>query len=249
RGFVNGTSNGDKGSTGETQLDSRRFEINDFQSLAGQLADDSFFNVNPQKVGVTGGSYGGGFSWLAMTDPKWQSPGGKNMQLAAAAPKYGWTDLVDSLVPTGRHSQNPGNLPAFDGSASTTPLGFPKKSILAALYDSGTTGIPAGSAHTTFSSEINSAFACLQSNDPYETNPLCTTTISQTLPSFINDRSAYYQNAFFAAIAGDPSYRTPVFNAATFTDPLFPPVENLRMSNRLQSVVPNYPIEQYFGDY
>ena len=35
---------------GETQLDSRRFEINDFQHLAGQIADDPFFNVNPQKV-------------------------------------------------------------------------------------------------------------------------------------------------------------------------------------------------------
>ena len=33
RGFVNGTSNGDKGSTGETQLDSRAFEVNDFQYI------------------------------------------------------------------------------------------------------------------------------------------------------------------------------------------------------------------------
>src|SRR5207249_4485621 len=35
----------------------------------------------------------------------------------------------------------------------------------------------------------------------------------------------------------------------TFTDPLFTSVESLRMSNRLQSVVPDYPIQQYFGDY
>jgi hypothetical protein len=45
-------------------------------------------------VVTVGGSYGGGFSWMAFTDPKWDSPGGTDMQLAAAAPKYGWSDLV-----------------------------------------------------------------------------------------------------------------------------------------------------------
>ena len=35
----------------------------------------------------------------------------------------------------------------------------------------------------------------------------------------------------------------------TLTDPLFPPVENLRMSNRIQASCPDYPIQQYFGDY
>ena len=56
------------------QLDSRAYEINDFQHLAGQIADDPFFNVNPQKVVTTGGSYGGGFAWMALTDPKWAEP-------------------------------------------------------------------------------------------------------------------------------------------------------------------------------
>jgi dienelactone hydrolase len=249
RGFVNGTSNGDRGSTGETQLDSRRYEINDFQSLVGQLADDSFFKVDPRKIVVTGGSYGGGFSWMAFTDPKWKSPLGLDMQLAAAAPKYGWTDLVDSLVPTGRHSNVFESLPAFDGSDSSSPIGIPKQSIVAALYDSGKTGIPPGSAHTTFPPSIDDAFACLQSSDPYATNPLCANTIANVLPEFIDDRSAYYQNDFFTKVANDPTYRTPVFNAATFTDPLFPPVENRRMANRLQTVDPGYPIQQYFGDY
>ena len=249
RGFHNGESNGSRGSTGETQLDSRRFEINDFQHLAGQVADDPFFDVNPEKVVVTGGSYGGGFSWMAATDPIWESPGGLEMKLAAAAPKYGWTDLVYSLVPTGKHGQLPGALPAFDGSDSSLPIGVPKKSILAALYDSGKTGIPPGSAHATFSTAIDEAFACLQSTDPYETNPLCATTISDTLPEFINDRSAYYQDNWFTLMASEPAFRTPVFNAATFTDPLFTPVENRRMANRLLATVPDYPIQQYFGDY
>jgi hypothetical protein len=242
RGFVNGNG---QGSTGETQLDSRRFEINDYQQLAGLVADDPFFNVNPQKVVTTGGSYGGGFSWLSLTDPVWTSPGGKSMKLTATAPKYGWTDLVDSLVPTGRHFQTPDALPAFDGSDSTSPIGIPKKSIVAALFGTGS----AGTNHTTFPSYIQDAFACLNSTDPFESNPLCSSALSTTLPSFINDRSAYYQNAFFSKIASDPSYRIPVFNAGTLTDPLFPPVENRQMANRLLSVVPGYPIQQYYGDY
>lgn len=40
-----------------------------------------------------------------------------------------------------------------------------------------------------------------------------------------------------------------MFSAATFTDPLFPPSEHRRMLNRLRSVVPNYPIQAYHGDY
>jgi hypothetical protein len=249
RGFHNGENNGSDGSTGETQLDSRRFEINDYQYLAGLIADDSFFSVNPQRVVTTGGSYGGGFSWLALTDPIWTSPGGAAMKLAAVAPKYGWTDLVYSLVPTGRHFQTRDRLPDFTGLDSTGAIGMPKRSIVSGLYASGKTGIPPGSAHTTFPTYIDDALACMQSSDPYETNPLCASTISTTLPSFINDRSAYYQQQFFDNIASNPAYRIPIFNAATFTDPLFTPVENLRMSNRLETTVPGYPIQQYFGDY
>jgi uncharacterized repeat protein (TIGR01451 family) len=260
RGFVNGQ---EQGSTGETQLDSRRFEINDFQQLAGLLADEGDLDrspgpsrvvrINPQKVVTTGGSYGGGFSWMALTDPFWTSPGGTGMKLAATAPKYGWTDLLHSLVPTGRHSQDPGQLPAFDGTDSTSPIGIPKKSINAGLFGTGT----AGTNHTTFSPEIDQAAACLNSSDPFETNPLCANALSSVVPSFICDRSAYYQadpndacgGSFFSKIANDPNWRIPIFNAATFTDPLFPPVENRRMANRILSLVPDYPIQEYYGDY
>ena len=244
RGFVN--SNGD-GSTGETQLDSRRFEINDYQYLAGLLADDPAFHVDPQRVVTTGGSYGGGFSWLTLTDPTWKSPGGKSMRLAATAPKYGWTDLVYSLVPTGMHRHDA--LPTTDPAAAGKVIGMPKASIDAALYASGKTGVPPGSAHTTFNPEIDQSFTCLQSGDPFETNPLCTTTLSKTLPEFYSDRSAYYQNAWFSRIKSDPTARVPLFSAGTWTDPLFTTIEHLRMAERMLKTVPSYPVQQYYGDY
>jgi dienelactone hydrolase len=271
RGFVD---NQERGSTGETQLDSRRFEVNDYQHLACQLMagaadfddvvpDTDGLQIDPDRVVVTGGSYGGGWSWLAATDPLWEcnaetGAAGTDMQLAAAAPKYGWTDLAYTLVPNGMHSELPGDLPATNGCdtgprqlddspcASPAPVGAPKTSILAGLYATG--NLQTGN-HTTFPQSIHEAFACLNGPYPPELNPACANTIATILPEFLRDRSAYYQNDFFANIASTPAYRVPIFNAATFTDPLFPAYENRRMANRLLATVSGYPIQIYHGDY
>jgi predicted acyl esterase len=254
RGFVDQNNHG---STGETQIDSLQYEMNDFQALAGMLADDASFNVNPQKVVASGGSYGGGFSWLALVDPKWKSYGGKDMKLAAVTPRYGWTDLVDSLVPTGRHFYDFGSLPATDGSDSgLTPtggsrqevVGIPKRSIVAALYLSGATGVPPGN-HATFPQSVHQAFQCTQNAYPLERDPGCLPTITQVLPDFIRYRSAYYWKPWFSRIASDSSLRVPIWSAGTFTDPLFPPVEHRRMVNRIRAAVPDYPVQEYYGDY
>jgi acetyl esterase/lipase len=247
RGFVSASNDGNRGSTGQAQLDDIRYEIHDYQYLAGLLADDPFFHVDPQRVVVTGGSYGGGFSWLALTDPVWTSPGGKSMRLAAAAPKYGWTDLAYSLVPNG--SGKAGVPPAVDGSTSGQPMGFPKQSIVAGLYASGKTGIPPVTGrHTTFSSNVDQDFACLSSTDPFESNPLCS-SLPAELQDYVRYRSAYYQNAFFAGLAAHMIAPVPVFVAGTFTDRLFTLIETRRMVDRLRAAVPGYPIEEYYGDY
>jgi dienelactone hydrolase len=277
RGFVDSNS---RGSTGETQLDSRDFEINDAQALACNVLDNAAnlnFNdvtshavsIDPSKVVVTGGSYGGGFTWLAATDPIWEcnadtGADGMEMSLAAAAPKYGWTDLAYTLVPNGTHSELPGEGPAIDGCdtgprqldgsvcpGGGAPVGTAKMSIVAGLY---ATGNLVSGGHTTFPPSVHEAFGCLQSTYPPESNPLCANTIDTILPEFLSDRSAYYQNEFFAKVDDgtpgfDAGYVTPIFNAATFTDPLFPAYENRRMVNRLLEVNPDYPVKQYFGDY
>ena len=271
RGFVNGEG---EGSTGETHLDSRSYEINDYQSLACQLhragrkgAFDDVVGgrarIDPRRVVVTGGSYGGGFSWMAFTDPRWRCGAGNGvaMRLAAAAPKYGWTDLVHSLVPTGAHRSDPGRLPSTLGCDSgpiarngdecmgdASPVGLPKSSILAGLYATGK-GVVPGSNHTTFPPEIDEAMSCLEGPYPPETNPDCDEVIAETLPQFLRERSAYYQQRFFRKIRNRPAWRVPVFSAGTFTDPLFPPIEHRRMLNRLRETVPGYPIQSYHGDY
>lgn len=272
RGFVNGQN---RGSTGQTQLDSRSYELNDYQHLACQLHaaaasgefDDvtpaSSVRIDPGKVITTGGSYGGGFSWLALTDPAWactpDTGTSDSMELIASAPKYGWTDLAYTLVPNGLHSQQPGELPRTDGCSTgprelsgaacpdPAPLGVPKTSIVSALYATGTR--PDGD-HTTFPPSITEAFSCLQAAYPLDTNPLCANTLATILPEFLRERSAYYQNDFFTGLENGSIDPVPVFNAATFTDPLFPAYENRRMINRLEAAEGgSYPIKSYFGDY
>lgn len=255
RGFRNSN---DEGSTGTTQLDSRRYEINDYQYLVGLLADHDaesraegerpVFGINPRKVGAVGGSYGGGFTWLALTDPTWKSPlHGISIRLGAAVPKYGWTDLVEALVPSGHYfdrdpATNATWIAPIDPAeaASRAPLGVEKQSIVSGLYASGnlTTG-----DHTTFPAWMDTAFMRLQQGEPYDGDE----TIEEAADSFLNDRSAYFQGRFWKRVR--KGLRVPLFSAATWTDPLFPTMEHMRFYNRLTKVAPDYPITTYVGDY
>jgi X-Pro dipeptidyl-peptidase C-terminal non-catalytic domain/RTX calcium-binding nonapeptide repeat (4 copies) len=268
RGFVDGNN---RGSTGQTQLDSRSYEINDYQHLACQVTQ--LFNgvtlglpdIDPSKVVATGGSYGGGFSWMALTDPFWNCANAGapaiTMRLAAIAPKYGWTDLVNSLVPTGTHSGRPNQLPDAAGCDSgpvhpdesscpgpQTPIGIPKRSIVSALFISGASGVPPGSSHTTFPPSIVSTFACTQGPDLNPSGSNCP-GVTGTLAEFLRERSAYYQQSYFDSLSGNSAYAIPVFAAGTFTDWLFPSTEHRQMVNRLRSINPNYPVQTYYGDY
>jgi hypothetical protein len=248
RGFVNA---GNQGSTGESQIDSRRYEVNDFQHLACQLAADQSLGIDPRKVVTTGSSYGAGLSWLALTDPAWSCGAAGHpklqMRLAASAPKYGWTDLLYSFVPNGSHLRD--RLPPTDPAQASTrdPFGFPRESILTALYTTGKFGSPPNGSHLTFPASFDQAVACLSSTDPFEENPLCTGVLETLMDEFLADRSAYYQNEFFAGLRAGTVPRVPLFAAGSMTSPLFSTVEQGRMVERLKAVVSSYPVQEYYG--
>lgn len=256
RGFRNPD---DQGSSGTTQLDSRSYEINDYQYLVGLLVDHDaqrraaglrpIFNVNPTKVGAVGGSYGGGFSWMALTDPRWKSPLNKiRVRLAAAAPRYGWTDLLEALVPSGHYfdldpatgktsitSTAPADAP------STNPLGVEKQSIVALLYASGNL---LNMNHTTFPAWMHEAYQRLQEGEPYDGDEL----LERVAGWFITDRSAYFQERFWRKVGN--GLRVPTFITATWTDPLFNTMQSgVAFYNKLRSVAPKYPMQMYLGDY
>ncbi|HJR46133.1 MAG TPA: CocE/NonD family hydrolase [Actinomycetota bacterium] len=255
RGFRNGE---DRGSTGTTQLDSRRYEINDYQYLVGLLADHDaarraagerpLFRINPRKVAAVGGSYGGGFSWLALTDPTWTSPASDiPLRLGSVVTKYGWTDLVEALVPAGHyHDRDPKTGETFIAptdpakALSRDPIGVEKQSIVSGLFASG--NLVTGN-HTTFPNWLSEAYNRLQLGEPYDGDPILT----PLLETFLRDRSAYFQEQYWTRVANGS--RVPIYAAATWTDPLFPTMETVRFYNKLRSVAPTYPITMYLGDY
>ena len=95
---------------GYNHLMDDRYEVRDAQYLISVLADEGV--AAPKKIGATGVSYGGGMSMALATlrnrtmlpDGElvpWESPEGKEMELAAAVPQWPWTDLAYSLMPNG----------------------------------------------------------------------------------------------------------------------------------------------------
>jgi hypothetical protein len=100
---------------GYTRLDDTRYEAHDTQYLLGLLADEGI--ANPTKIGVLGGSYGGGQTIeLAYLKNRirlpngrfaeWESPDGKPMHIKAAFAIAPFSDLVDGLQPNGRFLEN-----------------------------------------------------------------------------------------------------------------------------------------------
>src|SRR3954451_4689933 len=107
---------------GTIHLKSREFEMLDTQWLAALVAA-AYPDVARDQIAVTGGSYGGGESWLQASRPDWtfaheQTANDPNplpvLRLQVAVPKYPWTDLAYSLAPNGHPGFGPDDLPAQD---------------------------------------------------------------------------------------------------------------------------------------
>jgi acetyl esterase/lipase len=229
---------------GWMHLADRRFEVRDTQYLAGMLADAGV--ADPQRVAVTGGSYGGGQSLLlamqgdqvsTVPDPNnpatydqatltaWTSPTGHlAMHLVAAVPKYPWSDLVDSLLPNGRASDGV-LLPDGD---RLSPVGVEKQSYVSYFYYSGNApnGYYCPQPCLDPSANIAAWFARVNAGEPYA-DPLVASAIDQ-LKTW---KSAYYQDALIARTQD----LVPVFDIQGWTDQLFPEVEGVSLANKLRA--------------
>ena len=134
------------------------------------------------------------------------------MKLAAAAPQYGWTDLVYSLVPTGHHSQYPDDLPAFDGSDSHARRSASRSSgSTPLLYGTGQFG-------ATFTPQIDAGLRVpVRRPTPSRRNPLCTGP-DRRHPAGVHQRPLRLLPEPVvragSRIADVRTYRIPIFNAA-----------------------------------
>lgn len=148
RGFGNSCGKSLQGTPGceraWARLDDIRYEIRDIQWLAGLLVDEGI--ANPKRIGATGISYGGGAStMLAFLRDRvvlpngrlapWRSPAGKRISLAAAWPRWLWTNGEAIFTRNGR------------GAWSREPPGVPVKAWADTIFLGANLGLiaPLGS--------------------------------------------------------------------------------------------------------
>ena len=249
RGYavLNYSARGQGNSGGEIGLASKELEVRDTQFLTGLLVDDAssakpLVRIAPRRVAVIGSSYGGGQTWLLMTTRgsgvtqygAWRSPRGRLIELAAIVPGFTWTDLLYSLVPNG-HQAAEG---IVDPATADTPIGIGKQTLIDGFLATANTKLP---------TETIGWLARFNAGEPYD-NP-SDPVIPVVKRALTLDRSAYFQDGYFAALRAHRQRLIPVLAAQGWTDPIFPPLEVMRFVNRVRALSPHYPFELYFGDF
>jgi predicted acyl esterase len=223
---------------GWIRLADARYEAHDTQYLAGLLADEGL--VIPDRVGVTGESYGGGQSMtlgalhdrVMMPDGTlvpWTSPGGLPMSIAAAAPLIPWSDLAQALTPNGRtidyRTDNP------YGSRA----GVQKQSWEDTLFNLGTSSYytPPGADPDA---DLAGWHARIGQGEPYDGDPL----VEHALGELTQHHSAYYID--------DSVAPAPLFIYNSWTDDLFPGDEALRFWLKTRAHHPETEIALQLAD-
>jgi predicted acyl esterase len=216
---------------GYVRLIDNRYEVRDAQEFAGMLADEGL--IDPQRIGATGGSYGGGLSLAlaalrnrkAMPDGTlvpWESPAGKPMEIAAATPFITWSDLAYSLVPNGS------TLDYVVDSPYSGRYGVMKESLVSGLYFSGIAApgfyAPEGGDP---SADLTGWRKRLLEGEPYDGDP----GAEQILNEITGNHSPYYID--------DSVAPAPLLLANGFTDDLFPVDEMVRFFNRTRATHPD----------
>ena len=224
---------------GYVRLIDNRYEVRDAQEFAGQLADANL--IDPQRIGAIGGSYGGGLSMAlgALRNRKvlpdysvvpWNSPAGKPMQIAAAAPNIPWTDLAYSLAPNGSTLDYVADAP-YQGR-----VGVQKQSFVTGLYISGLGApgnyAPAGSDPTA---DLVGWKSRLDMGEPYGAD------VQAIIDELTQHHSSYYIDHTIAP--------APMLMSSGFTDDLFPADETIRYYNRTRTQYPDSHVSLFFGDF
>ncbi|MGZ4303301.1 MAG: alpha/beta hydrolase [Solirubrobacteraceae bacterium] len=231
---------------GYIRLDDERYEVRDIQYESGLLVDDGV--VDPNRIGATGESYGGGVSLELATLKNrimnadgtlspWRTPKGTALHVAAAAPVIPWSDLAYSLMPNGRTLDYRITGPTDDLS----PIGVEKQSFVSGLFALG--AAQGYYSATDQQADLPAWFALLNAGEPYDANPEAQSIITQ----IARYHSAYYLLDGAYGTAKEPP--APLLIANGFTDDLFPVDEALRYYNLEQALYPSDPIALIDGDF
>jgi fermentation-respiration switch protein FrsA (DUF1100 family) len=254
RGFGNSCGGGASGDhsgacgQGYIRLADTRYEARDTQYLLGRLVDAGI--TKPNAIGVTGISYGGGQSMeLAFLNNKirkpdgklapWRSPKGTRLHIAAAYPRWPWSDLVDALLPNGRFMDT-GVAPE---GQSLNPVGVPIQSYLAGLFGLGkVTGYYCGTAPASTPCKNRDANLPMSFAEIAAGQPLSADAKAELR------RTYDFHDAYALRFVRGHSRPAPLLIENGWTDDLFPPEHALRAYNYLRQAYHGFPVSLQFGD-
>ena len=238
---------------GYNHLMDTRFEVRDAQEIFEALADRAATGatageglIDPQAIGVTGGSYGGGISMAlaALKNRKmipandgtlipWVSDGGKPMRIAAAQPDIPWTDLAYSLQPNGHTLDYVVDSPYMKRGR----IGVMKQSFVAGLYAVGQATSNYAPPGTDPDADLTTWYSSINAGEPYDQNP----TSQDIVDEITTHHSSYYID--------DSIPPAPLLISNGWTDDLFPPDEAIRFYNRTRATHPGTPVSLIFTDH
>lgn len=210
---------------GWLRLADQRYEARDVQYMLGLLADEKV--TKPTAIGTTGISYGGGQSIeLAYLKNQirlpsgefapWTSPKGKKLSIAAAYPRWPWSDLVDALTPSGRFLDT--QVAPF--AQSYEPFGVEIQSYVSGLYALGNASGYIAPAGVDPEADLSKWFAATNAGEP--ANP--------------EDEAIAKQLYTYHQGYGLPGKPAPLLLQSGWTDDLFPPSQSLRVYNAVRAL-------------
>ena len=189
----------------------------------------------PTPLGVTGISYGGGTSLeLAMLADRirrpdgvtesWQSPDGVPLAIAAAWPRWPWTDLADALMPNGRLGLR----------TYASPVGVEIQAYEDALYGLATT----------------SGFVAPLGADPEADLTAWKQRVDRGEPYGADARAILNKFHTYHGVLGLPIDKgiTPLLVQSGWTDDLFPVGQGLRIYDLLRQKSKTAPVALQLGD-
>ena len=230
--------------SGTIQLKTREGEIRDTRYLAALLAA-TFPDLDRDRVAVSGGSYGGGESWMHAAYPQWPAlDGGDALEVKVVVPKYSWTDLAYGLAPSG-HGPSP-----YEVAIGAGPVGAVKLSYVDGFFALGgrdgifETGTRLNAPEEGTISIPGWRARLVDVGPPY---PAADPIVEQARRGLTEFRSAYYQDDRFAAQAATGD-EVAIFAAQGWTDDLFGSAEVFRQYLRLKELDPHWPVAVALGD-
>lgn len=229
---------------GYIHLMSNAYEVRDAQHLLGVLADEGV--IDPQRIGATGGSYGGGISLQlgALKDRvelpdgtlrPWTSPKGTAMRIAATAPEYGWSDLATALQPNGSTLDYAANN-TYRGPKGTRRFGVMKFTWNTALFTGGLQSGYYAPRNSDPSANIAGWFDVNVTGGPYDGHPRVAEQLAE-LPRH------------GAASTDDSVAPAPALISNGWNDDLFPVDEAVRYYNQVRRNHPDAPISMVHLDF